>query len=682
MLSSEPYSQIIGLVFPLIIQFVKTCFKEKTLHLLVLCFGSFNIRWTYSYVHTCFAGIPFCATAQDDPNLISLSSIQQLQQHPLQHHSSVTSIGQTGGGSHQRTTLSKTRNTLYHETHPTRSVIDSAFDSCGQKQPYPTLLEPPSQEELSVLKYLPLSNGDEMSSFSNLCMDDMRLPPCLSPISPFSSTVNDHFALNNIEQLPPEHRRPWLTEHPASLQFPLYTILHREDTLASLCQDTSQKAAELKSHTKRMKGDLICEQCDIKDGPVVSKRIRKRPRHPQDEAGAVLLQKNRTVSSGTKSQLNLGICSVSLSRNNVLAKQREMSARSSNMTSTFIGKPNPNSTITERLKGKTRSTGGGTTSVNTGQTRIKTREFLRKTQETQNNTNTESSSPLMPEEQKAAVTNQVPLPRQKPRRARKVQLEGLIPSNSAPPITSQTSHNGESEPRIEKDLPKDDIEKNETTKKRLRRRKRNGSAEDEAVPLKKASSAEADCNNDCVLVKDRKHVTPKRLVNLKEFKNLIKRQHLKTRKAKENKETNETVINVEGTKESSKDTETNNDISQLQDTVGIGESHLSFNVIVDKNHNQIFHKSSADCSSQEDVSRSCDSEETRVFDNGNLSVFSFHVLGEEVARLSAAQGAETEQPQTTDEGTVNSFVLNDCNKLFVCITIIIIVFYVHSHCDN
>ncbi len=87
------------------------------------------------------------------------------------------------------------------------------------------------------------------------------------------------------------------------------------------------------------------------------------------------------------------------------------------------------------------------------------------------------------------------------------------------------------------------------------------------------------------------------------------------------------------------------DSTQPQNGDGTEESRFIFNVTVDKNHNQIFNSSTAAYKSQRDDTNSSTSKETSVFGDECHPVFSFDVLGEEVAKLAA----ERENP---DEGRV------------------------------
>lgn len=614
-----------------------------------------------------------CSTAQNQPSCSSLSSVQL---DAPQCHSS------RDGTSHQGTPPSEGQNCPYPEAPATISVIPTAF--------YPTCQELSSQDDKDILELLPLTNGNEaqsLHSFSLPCMDDLRLPRCLSPLETFTSATKDQPVLNNptnhsdkIQSQPSLYGRPWLTENPGSLQFPLSAITHRESV--SLAEDTNhscspklpqtqlemsspqnggtraesyiveqggtisachQNAIEVKSDHRKMTESLRCKQGDTTgDAAAPRRRKRKHSSHPQDAAGSRLAHKDLEVSDGTKSQINLSVCSVSLSSNNVLAKEREMAISSSNVANKFL-EP---STVTECRSKKTR----GTRDLNPDRIRIRTRGFLKKTQETPSNTSRENSSVLKPMAHAAKIMNKqgCSAPRRKCGRPPKTKLEESPAASSG-----KKSHTVPSEQQINNNLLKEE----EGEKKRCKKRRRNRT-EVEVIPLKKTISAgksEVDDNND-VIPAVRKLGTPKRaqMINLKEFQNLIKHQHSKTRKSKESqdKDTNETARDVE-----SAENETDKDITEPQNRDGNEESHVVFDVTVDKNHNQIFNKLTAeDSKSMQDNTNSTTGEETSLSQTSSSQTSlsqtnqsSSDVLGEEEAKLAA----EREEPlQNPDEGKV------------------------------
>ncbi|XP_035515443.1 uncharacterized protein LOC118326536 [Morone saxatilis] len=661
------------------------------------------------------AGIHCCFTAQNQPSCSSLSPapvlIQQHQQRSPQYHSSVTSIWQRDGTNHQSTPISKSLNCIYPEAPTIRSVIPPSLYSSGQKPHYLAHEELSSQDDENILEFLPMTNGNEAESlryFSLPCVDDMRLPRCLSPLEPFASAAKRQPILNNstnhdekIHPQPSQNGRSWLTENPGSLQFPLSAITHRENKSVYLPQDTNhscwsrrwqkhpenpqnrgtwaESVSEVKSDQRKIKECLKCKQSDTKGDAAVPKRRKRKPTsHPQNAASSLLAYNDVKVSDGTLkklkrfSQINLSVCSVSLSSNNVLAKEREMAPSALNIPNKFLGKPDEPSAITESSREKTR--GAGDLSID--QTRIRTRSFLKKTQtqtqETPSDTSLENYLVLKPVACRAKILNEqgVSPVRRKRGRPRKAKLEENLPA-----INGNNSHGAESEQQIDNNLPKEE-EDGDKTKKRHKRRRRNRS-EGEVIAVKKAKSAETAGKAEADDNDDRKLDAPKRprMVTLKEFQKLIKRQHSKTRKSKESKdkETNETARDVGGEarpcgsrcEKLFKGTELDVDISQRQNGDGIEEPCV--NVTVDKNHNQIFNKSTAEYSkSRRHDTNSSTSEETSLLSEEYHPVFSFDVLGEEVAKLAAdreqTQRSSDEALKASDAGgsdTTQQTTIND-----------------------
>ncbi|XP_051239876.1 uncharacterized protein LOC127354188 isoform X2 [Dicentrarchus labrax] len=651
-----------------------------------------NSRWIDSSLLTCCTGIHCCFTAQRQPSCSSLLLahsdavlIQQHQQRSPQYHSS---MWQRDGTSHQSTPLSKSLNCPYPEAPTVRSVIPTSLYSSGQKPHYLEHQEPSSQGDQNILEFLPMMNEAESLRFFSLpCVDDMRLPRCLSPLEPFASAAKCQPILNNstdqgekIQPQPSQNGRSWLTENPGSLQFPLSAITHRENKSVYLPQDTNhscwrwqkhpenpqnrgtwaESVSEVKSDQSKMKECLKWKQSDTKgDAAEPKRRKRKHTSHPQNAAGS-LLAYDVKVSDGTKSQINLSVCSVSLSSNNVLAKEREMATSALNIPNKFIGIPDEPSAITESSREKTR--GAGDLSID--QTRIRTRSFLKKTQETPSDTSLENYLVLKPVACRAKILNKqgVSPVRRKRGRPRKAKLE-----ESYPAISGNNSHGAESEQQIDNNLPKEK-EEGDKTKRRHKRRRRTRS-EREVIAVKKAKSAETAGKAEADDNDDRKLDAPKRqrMVTLKEIQKLIKRQHSKTRKSKESedKETNETARDVGGEAKACgsrceklfKGTELDIDISQPQNGDRIEEPCV--NVTVDKNHNQIFNKSTAEYSKSRRDDTNSSTSETSLLSEEYHPVFSFDVLGEEVAKL----GAEREQaPRSSDEALKASDAVSDTTQ--------------------
>lgn len=387
--------------------------------------------------------------------------------------------------------------------------------------------------------------------------------------------------------------------------------------------------AEQESSSRKKSGGLKCKQVqDVTiDDAEVPKRRKRKHKSSQQEASSLLSLECVKVNNGTKEQTNLSIGS---SSNNVLTKEREMADHSNK----DLEKPDEPSTIKEDLREGTRGSGDLKTEQ---RTRIPTRGFLKKTQETPSESSIEYSA-LKPKACIAQIVNKEGEP-VKRGRGRPKNKKVVSPPQSSPTAV---------------DINFAEKVKDET-KPRSRKWKRNRSKV-AAIPLKKTRNAKntvkavVDDNNVVIPAGRKRETTQKpQMVILKEFQKLIKQRHSKTSRSKESQEneTNRTSRYVESEgKECGSRTEklTKIDNAQSQNKDGIKESHV-FNVPVDENHNQIFHKSTEECGqSQRD-----DGNGTGLFGDEPPPVFSFEFLGEDQAKVAA----EREHPlKNPDEGSV------------------------------
>ncbi|XP_039660590.1 uncharacterized protein LOC120561483 isoform X2 [Perca fluviatilis] len=692
------------------------------------------------------AGIYCYFTAQNQASCSSLSSlqpaavlIQQQQPSSPQYHSSVPAVGQRDGTSPQHMPLSKSPNCPYPEAPTTSSVLPTALYSSDQKllttvTYYPASQDPSSQVNENILQLLPLTNENGGQSLYPLpCMDDLRLPRCLSPLEQSPSAAEPETTLNDSphqrDKIPPQpslHGRPWLTLNHGPLQFPLSAITQGENKSALLPQDTNlscrpkqrpkclelslrkkdaaswtveergaistghQNVSEVKLCPVKMKESLESKQSDTQGDAAASKKRRRKRTSEEDaaapkkrkrkrtsplrEASSLLAYQHVKVIDGTKGQINLSVCSVSLSSNNVLAKEREMAASSSNGQNKFAGKPNELSTITESQKEKTRGPGD----LNTDRTRVTTRAFLKKAQEMPSNSGIKHV--LKPIVHKAQVVNEPGVSKRGPGRPRKNKVEESPPESSpaiekiSPPamiekISSPAVVENMSSPAIIEKMSHN-LEKSGLqidSKRECRKRRRNRS-EVEEIPLKKAVSAEspveaqADDKNDVTPEgkKRRAHKRPRR-VTLKEFEKLIKRQHSRTRKSQEgqDKKTSGTARDAEsegkacGSRFEELTKQTELDIAKPQNTDGIKESCVLFHVKSDKNHNHISYKS------QEDDPNCSTSKETSLFGDWSHPVSSFDVSGDKGAKFKQPLKDPDEAQKACDTGTTQQTAIND-----------------------
>ncbi|XP_029915076.1 uncharacterized protein LOC115364651 [Myripristis murdjan] len=652
-------------------------------------------------------GVGRSSTDQNLPNPTSSSSqpailLNQEQQHSPQCHSSIRYAGQRGRMSCQGTSLCRTQDCLYTEAHRSRSAGPMVYHSIGQELHYPTCQESSSREEQCLPECLPQSHGNEALSFSGSlpCIEDLRLPRCLSPLQPCASAVEHHpvpkyFADNCDKMLPQSQlmRLSWLSSSPRALQFPLSTMVHKEKTYPPLSQDTRNSCLSKQSqqHIELNPGNVescteSCSENEVEEKRVISgatqnvgktkpdckkmkeslkskwkqftnarhtlaprERKRKRTNYSRDAVSPVLGCKEVKISDGTNSTINLSVCSVSLSSNNVLAKDREMATNSGNMPSSFAEEPDKLSTMTENLRESAKDLKALTKStvVNADQTRIRTRSFMRKTTETTrkiSSSDVSAESPVAPSPmaQSCEFVSEVEVPRRKRGRPPMIRFEDLSLPGHAVPITDNKSYNEERKQKIsEYKRPK---KLKEDKPKKQRNRKRDKSVEVQAIPRNMAQDAftpgqtsalwgipaqslqescqdtsrpqlnadskltlhpecagEVNADKDTVVSpvdKLRATKSTKPRVSLKAFQNLIKRRHLKTKNSKENenkKNSHETAKNLQSerracdeTDSTYKELEKDVDIAPTQCRDGIKTSDVNCDVAFDKNQNQVF----------------------------------------------------------------------------------------------
>lgn len=554
--------------------------------------------------------------------------------------------------------LSKSQECLHPEAPTARSVLASAFFSAGHKQHDPAFQEPSRQDNEQLLEYLPTVTSIETQSLHTVslpCMDDLRIGRCLSPLEPCTSATKHLTVLNqanggdNVYPQSSLHGRLWLTENPESVQFPLGAISHMKNS-TSLPQDPKdwlkqqqeqqelnpqnwgnwsesctfkeveeretisdgqQDVTELKSDTRKMK--VRNKQGDTAEDAVApKKRKRMYTGHLQDAASLSAYKDVRAID-GKKGQINLSICSVSLSSNNVLAKEREIATSSLNVPSRFIGKSDQPSSITDRLREKTKESG-----VNADQTRIRTRGFMKKTQESPSSTRFENSVP-MPVCRSEIVNNGETFPRRKRGRPPKSVVEKCAPPDNNPAVIEKSSNS--------RDFSKDNLEEGDETKRRHIKKKRRASTEVEGKTLRtERTKAKPDANNNIILAV-RKLGTPKRprMVNLKEIQRLIQLQHLKARKSKESQGTNGTETDAE--------------------SEGMASGDSTCKGSSKENHNHILTESAAEEKSQQDNTDSSTSMDTSSL--GDSPVFPCDVLQKEEPQLADEKDNPLRNP---DEG--------------------------------
>ncbi|XP_054634029.1 uncharacterized protein LOC129182227 isoform X2 [Dunckerocampus dactyliophorus] len=344
------------------------------------------------------------------------------QQGFIRDLSAVQSVRENDGSSH----LKGSQSHLFSDTTAVDPSLVPGTNHGAQYQHYPPLQDKPPAQNPQFLS-TQVSNPNDKQPWSLLslpCLDDLRLPPCLSPIDPFTSFAVDQ-PVTNIKQQLSWCTNPWLTERSGLLHFPL---AHGEDKRPPLwnpsqaywpmrCLDHQQSrpcttnrvrqtAAERKSYPPTMKRTAVQEQSvtlSSSSGPRAPKKRKVRTDHVPDATGS--------VDYGIKVEKDMKFCSVSLSRNNILAKERNISSP----------------------RAQNRSLGHSKLS-NSSQTRIKTRGVgrrRRRTREPPGCKGTDSfSDPKAAVNRRTAALNQVPLFKRKRGRPPKTPTAPLVISKS------------------------------------------------------------------------------------------------------------------------------------------------------------------------------------------------------------------------------------------------------------
>ncbi|KAM8879301.1 uncharacterized protein AB9W97_014741 [Spinachia spinachia] len=640
------------------------------------------------------------AATNTAPNQSVCSSLpsSQLAAVPIQVHqaspedpSPVAPVGERT--SLQVATLCRTQNSQYPEalSGPTQFTLLTYFPACQ---------EPPSQDNRHMVELFPQINQNGAASLHpSTCRDDLQLPQCLSPLKPSTSTAkhppnrNTYTNLSdNVELQSSVRGRPWLAVKPGLLQFPLSAITHTASRNVSLPRHSNhsnsaqrqqkrpelnpqggetqtascpvqevkereaisgghRNVAEEKCDLRKMKKNVKCKQVDNKGEVEVTKR-RKRTRsgHPL-ETSSPTAYNHVKVNDGAKGQIQLGVCLVSLSSNNVLAKEREMAA-CSKVPIPFVGETNEPSSFTESLRETTRGPGDPTTSP----MRISTRGFLKKTQGTPHSSSTESPV-LKPAVCPAPILNKQDVPKRGRGRPRKTQGKGIRPD--------QTSHAVKREEQIDGSLSKSGRMKR--CKKRMFRNER----ESDAVPPT-AFSAEAGRNSDVIPdQKPHRATKPPRMVSLMQLQKLIKRQHSKTGES-ENSHDEESggaagVAACGEEKERGSRFEefthgTDMHIAKPQDRDEC--PHVASVRVDDNNNNHIFYKSGAEgdecqrdkthvsASNESRPALACDGEEAELAAETEQPL----KIPDEVTACGEGVSGETPQTAIHSEGSVHSDV--------------------------
>ncbi|XP_054897228.1 uncharacterized protein LOC129367046 [Poeciliopsis prolifica] len=473
----------------------------------------------------------------------------------------------------------------------------SCFSS-GQKLHDLILQQPFCQEDQSI-EFLSLSHESDTQSvdaFSLPTMEDLRLPQCLSPLVPPAGHQQPDPSVsgrmeNDVQSL------PWLTKNACMLTFPLNAITagktelletdcnteqsqsFRKLTLknegqASPAKSVGQREIKLKQERKPDAMKRKKSKHDAAEDVVPSKRKKRRRPDSWRELAEVSSLDPEVKNAAT------AVCSVSLSCNNILMKQKEIGISP-------LNKPPSGTTATGNEKSREPRTHG------TKQPRIRTRGFMKQSERDTSNAVSDKCCVLIPVIRRAVVVHKQDPGGNKRRRGRppKIKLENF--QEDAGAFVELTGHIETSEEMSEKQSPMEDIKCGKLM-----------SSEEEARQLKTTTSDESSGKNKTDNMKSGEPQKHSWMVTLKEFQKLINRKHSKTRKGTEVQDRNKPA-----------------DVGDLEkhaeiDKSGASETHRRelFDATVDENHNQLPNLLAAawslqDVTSNSEARKSCGSGE-------------------------------------------------------------------------
>ncbi|XP_023190322.1 BTB/POZ domain-containing protein 18 [Xiphophorus maculatus] len=568
-------------------------------------------------------GLHYCFGAQNQSGYTNPSAAHTALQTDQPHHSEFRSfvpmdgLSWTGGES---------------------SPYPVSCFSNGQKLHDLILQQPFCQEDQSI-EFLSLSHESDSQSadaFSLPTMEDLRLPQCLSPLVPSAGHQQpDPSVSGRMEK--DVQSLPWLTKNACMLTFPLNAITAGKTELLEADSNTQQSQSFRKLTLKNegpggpAKG---VGQREIK--PKRERKTdamkRKKNKHDAAEDTAPPKRKRRRrpdswrelakVSSLDPEVVNAAttVCSVSLSCNNVLMKQREIGISS-------LNKPPSASTATGN--GKSREPG----TLCTKQPRIKTRGFVKQSERDTSNAVSDKCCVLIPMIRRPVVVHKQDPAVTKRRRGRppKVKLENFPEDAGA--IVENKGHVEAGEEILEKESPMEDIKFGKLM---------SSAGEGEAKQLKKTTSDESSGINKTDNMKSGGPQKQSWMVTLKEFQKLIKRKHSKTRKGTEVQGRNKPADVGESEKQ-----------AQI-DKSGTSETHSQalFDATVDENHNQLPNTSAAACkTSLQDVMINSEARKSCGSGEEDKPACSCDVLEE-----------EKQSATNLDEGADGGSTLSGCNE--------------------
>lgn len=441
-------------------------------------------------------------------------------------------------------------------------------------------LSTPDRED--IREFLPPAGGNRMQSLPSVTQSavDLHFPQCLSPLRPFASAVKLQPPFKS--GVPGHHGQPLVTEnlevHQGTLA-QMHTTTISPRNIKSRAEGCHRGMSEIEQRAADVAAQLTCK--------------KKLLRYPED---AYVVE----VRDGVETQINLSACSVSLSRKNVLAKQREMAISSS---------------------GKSK----GTQNVSTDSHQIRTRGFLRKSQEAPCQRNTKK---FLVSEAAVFTSDTFDYREAAPFKRKR----GRPQSTKGPPEQTVTGDSGGH--RLREQQGDNRITTTEEGGgKKTKKKQRRGKRVVEAAPEKRnrrAGKAEVEGICDVALIS--KHSFPKRALRKKQ--KFAQRPNSTVKRVERNED--------EGMNAPERHESSGANMCTLNKEKDVAENQDFFTTAADENFNHLVNTEGNSCNfTVEEVSMRCDE---LLFDDPQCKV-----VGDEVCQLPAGT---TEPLQNPREGNV------------------------------
>ncbi|KAK5603761.1 hypothetical protein CRENBAI_001469 [Crenichthys baileyi] len=528
-------------------------------------------------------------------------------------------------------------NSSYPQT--TGSILPVTCFSSGQKLQYFV-----SQQQDQNIEFLSLSHERETQPADALslhCVENLRLPQCLSPLEPCPSAAHQQpdpsVSVQTENSIQPSVKtRPWLKETACTLQFPFNAITagknaSRPPETSSGCgAEPSQRRRKLKPKSDGKAGFVKnVEERERKSKPGRKSDRTKRKKNKYEAAEDAAPPKRRRHPDSRKESEGLPLDSISSERGDPATTVCSVRKQGKESEKTISSLNKPHTALTITATGT--ETSKGAANLGTEQTRIRTRGFMKRSQQNTSNTISDKCCVLIPVISRAVVVQkQDPAPSKRKRgRPPKIKLEQNLPEGvRANAEIKGCKKAGEKE--SEKETPKEE--------RRNGRKLMVNAREEEAGQLEKTTSPERPGKNETDNIKSSETQKQSWKVTLKEFQKLIKCKDFKTRKATEVEDGNDSVCieELEKVREAADEADTEAEMRQV-----LCDSTF------DENHNLLLDTPAAQWKpTQQGVTGSSETRRSCVFGHGKKPASCPDVLEEEMVMLSSNRDQGADQSST------------------------------------